>query len=382
MPPSLGLATVTAALVLAALGGAVLGRRLTRRATERRAALECRRLERQALESSARAAWGESLVEALGIVSDEALLRLDAEQLVRWANPVAQELWPCDKEKPLSLTATLGSGAVAPLLAQLPEGEALAEGLELRDRRYRVTALRLAHGGFLLALRDVTQQERLARARRDMLANISHDLRTPLTSIGMLLEGLKPGAAAPPALLYTLRQQVEVLRKLAEDLVQLDRLESGRTPLRLASLPLAGLLAEIRAGALPLLEAAGLSLELDLPAHLSVLADADQLRRVLVNLLDNAVQASAPGGRIRISAAADGVDTVQIAVSDEGSGIPPQDLERIFERFYRGDRARGQSGSGLGLAIVRHIVEGHGGRVSAANNAGRGATVRFNLPLG
>lgn len=376
-PLAIALLTTSAALV-----GALLGQRLAGRSAARRAALEQRRMERHALEALARASRDEAMIEALGAVSDQALLRLDSDQKLRWANAMAQQLWPVDLSRPASLTAALGSGAVAPFLAQLPEGEALAEGLQLRDRRYRVTALRLAQGGFLLALRDVTQQERSARARRDMIANISHDLRTPLTSIGMLLEGLKPDEPPPPALLGTLRRQVEVLRKLAEDLVQLDRLESGRVPLRLSSLPLAGLLGEIRAGAQPVLDAAGLRLDLELPPDLRVLADADQLRRVLVNLLDNAMQASTPGGRILLQASPGGEDTVEIAVQDEGSGIPPHDLARIFERFYRSDRARGQSGSGLGLAIVRHIVEGHGGRVSAANNPERGATVRFSLPLG
>lgn len=139
---------------------------------------------------------------------------------------------------------------------------------------------------------------------------------------------------------------------------------------------------EIRSALRPQLERSGLRLELVAQQDLSVLADADQLRRVLVNLLDNAIQASPSGGRIRVMAARIDAEQVEIHVTDEGSGIPPRDLARVFERSFRGDRARGHSGSGLGLAIVKHIVEGHGGSVSAFNNPVRGATVTFTLPAG
>ena len=321
-------------------------------------------------------------MEGVGAVIDEALIRLDPEHQVLWMNAAAVALWPAELLRQPSLTSVLGSGEVEPILSELPEGEPHSEGLQLRDRRYRVTGLRLAESETLLALRDVTQQERLARARRDMIANISHDLRTPLTSISLLLEALKPEDAPSPAVLATMRQQLAVLRKLAEDLIQLDRIESGRTPLRMASLDLLQLLDEVREALGPQLERSMVRLELAVQARLRVLADAEQLRRVLVNLVDNAVQASPPGGRIRVIANDLGTEQVEVAVIDEGSGIPPHDLERIFERFYRGDRARGRTGSGLGLAIVKHIVEGHGGTVNAANNPVRGATVRFTLPVG
>lgn len=373
---------LTLALVLALLAGIAFGWWRARSQAARIGGLERRRLERQALEAVARATWDEAFAEALGAVSDQALIRLDADRHVLWMNPAAMARWPVDLQRRPSLTSTLGSGGMDGILAELPESEPISEGLLLRDRRYRITALRLGRGEILLALRDITQQERLARARRDMIANISHDLRTPLTSISLLLEALEPGTAPAPTVLATLRQQLDVLRKLAEDLVQLDRIESGRSPLRLASLSLLPLLEEVRAALSPQLERSGVQLELVVGHGLHVLADVEQLRRVLVNLLDNAIQASPSGGRIRVIAAETDNEQVEILVADEGSGIPPLDLSRIFERFYRGDRARVQSGSGLGLAIVKHIVEGHGGTVSAVNNPVRGATVRFTVPHG
>lgn len=370
------------AMAVAALAGAGLGRWHARHLDGRLGALERRRLERHALEAIARATWDEAILDAVGTISDQALLRLDAGRHVLWMNAAAVALWPVDLQRRPSLTSTLGSGALDPIFAELPEDEPVIEALLLRDRRYRVTALRLGKGETLLALRDITQHEQLARARRDMIANISHDLRTPLTSIGLLLESLEPDAAPSAAILVTLRQQLTVLRKLAEDLIHLDRIESGRSPLRLASLPFAPLVEEIRSALRPQLERSGLRLELVAQQDLSVLADADQLRRVLVNLLDNAIQASPSGGRIRVMAARIDAEQVEIHVTDEGSGIPPRDLARVFERSFRGDRARGHSGSGLGLAIVKHIVEGHGGSVSAFNNPVRGATVTFTLPEG
>lgn len=367
---------------LAATVGAVVSWWRTRRGLRQVDALERRRLERQSLEAIARAVRSESLLECLGTVIDEALIRLDSERHVLWMNAAAMTLWPTRLLQRPSLTSVLGSGELEPVLSDLPEGEPLSQGLQLRDRRYRVTGLRMAEGETFLALRDITQQERLARARRDMIANISHDLRTPLTSISLILESLKPADVPSPAVLATMRQQLAVLRKLAEDLIQLDRIESGRMPLRLVSLDLLRLLEEVRAALQPQLEQSAVHMSFEAHTQLRVLADPDQLRRVLVNLVDNAVQASPLGGRIRVIAKDLGAEQVEVAVTDEGSGIPPQDLERIFERFYRGDRARGQTGSGLGLAIVKHIVEGHGGTVSAANNAVRGATVRFTLPSG
>jgi signal transduction histidine kinase len=381
-PTLLGLPGLLLTAVLAAAMGAIGAWWRTGRTLRQDGAVERRRLERQALEAIARAVKAETLLEGVGTVIDEALIRLDRERHVLWMNPAAAALWPAELQRQPSLTSVLGSGELDPILTELPDGEPLSEGLQLRDRRYHVSCLRLAEGETLLALRDITHQERLARARRDMIANISHDLRTPLTSIGLILESLRPDDLPSPAVLATMRQQVAVLRKLAEDLIQLDRIESGRTPLRLARLDLLELLEEVRAALQPQLDQAGVHLELAVRDRIKVLADADQLRRVLVNLVDNAVHASAPGGNIRVVASDQAMEQVEVAVTDDGSGIPPHDLERIFERFYRGDRARGQSGSGLGLAIVKHIVEGHGGTVSATNNAMRGATVRFTLPAG
>ncbi len=376
-------ALLSALLALGAgLLGLVWGQRRGRRRAERAAALALRRLERDALAAVGRAAEAEAVLEGLGQVADLALLRVDAGRRLRWMNQVAGDLWPVDLTRPPSLTSALGSGALDPLLDSLADDQLAIEGVQLRERRFLVGALRLAQGDVLLGLRDTTRQEQLARAGRDLIANVSHDLRTPLTSIGLLVDALEPGRPVPERSAQALRQQVAVLRRLAEDLIQLDRLERGRAPFLLSSQALAPLVEHAAEAFGPQLAQAGLTIDCQIPPGLRVLADPDQLRRVLNNLLENAVQVSPEGGVITLRAAPAADDQVLVQVIDEGSGIPPHDLGRIFERFYRGDRARGQTGSGLGLAIVKHIVEGHGGSVEAANNPERGATVRFSLPAG
>ncbi|MDA8334873.1 MAG: ATP-binding protein [Peptococcaceae bacterium] len=232
--------------------------------------------------------------------------------------------------------------------------------------------------------------ERLNQTRRDFVANVSHELRTPLSVIQGFTEALVDGLARDEAsrqhYLQNILDEVLRLRRLTTDLLDLRRLEQGGWQLEgKDAVYLTELLAGVRETLSPLAAEKGVTVTLTTPpAPLSpVPGNRDRLQQVFVNLLDNAIKATPPGGRVALTAgAADGGRSVEAAVSDTGPGISPADLPLIWERFYKGDKSRTRSGvsTGLGLAIVRAIVEAHGGCVTAVSPPGQGATFRVVLP--
>jgi two-component system phosphate regulon sensor histidine kinase PhoR len=215
------------------------------------------------------------------------------------------------------------------------------------------------------------------------VANISHELRTPLASIRLLVDTLQAGALANPTLasdmLSKINSEVDALSQLARELLDLAMIESGQMPFRLASTSLLDLAQEQVGRFSPQAQQKRLAITVDIPPDLCALADGEMLARVLTNLLHNALKFTPPDGRIDIDARKES-ENVVVSVADTGPGIPREELARIFERFYKVDRARGQSGTGLGLAVARHIIEGHGGRIWAESEPGHGATLRFTLP--
>lgn len=244
----------------------------------------------------------------------------------------------------------------------------------------------LAGGPVLLVLHDLTEVRRLETARRDFVANISHELRTPLASVRALVETLEGGAIEDEAVarhfLGLMREEVEQLTEMVRELLELSRIESGQVPLRLAPIAPYALIERAVARLGPQAERAGQTLVIAPAGDLSpVLADPERVGQVLLNLLHNAIKFTPPGGRITVSAERSG-DAVAITVCDSGRGIDPDDLPRIFERFYKADKARSGGGTGLGLAIAKHLVGAHGGAISARNNtAGPGASFTFTLPV-
>lgn len=241
-----------------------------------------------------------------------------------------------------------------------------------------------------LAFQDVTDLHRLQRARRDFVANISHELRTPLTSLGLLCDALlaSSGDGDDGELVRTIASEVRALTTLVTDMLDLSQIEDGRMPLRLASTRVADLVEQVVTRLKPQAEQRGITLTVEVEPGIQALADADKAGRVLTNLLDNAVKYSYPGGQVRIAGRrspeprADGGD-ILFTVADNGPGIAAADLPRVFERFFKADRARergGGVGAGLGLAIARHLVEAHGGRIWATSVEGQGATFHFTLP--
>lgn len=235
----------------------------------------------------------------------------------------------------------------------------------------------------MVTLQDVSEVQRLGRARRDMVANISHELRTPITSIGLLVETLTKGAyrdaELAPALLGKVALELDTLQQLAQEMLDLAQIESGQSLLRLIPADVAELADAAVTRLAPQAERKRLTLAVAPPPGPRALADPEQVGRVLRNLIHNAIKFAPPGGRIELTWHEDD-EWVTLAVADNGPGIATEDRERVFERFYRADRSRAGEGSGLGLAIARHIVQGHGGRIWVESEYGQGATFRFTLP--
>ncbi|MBC7346383.1 MAG: PAS domain-containing protein [Clostridia bacterium] len=241
--------------------------------------------------------------------------------------------------------------------------------------------------GAVLVLQDVTQVRQLERLRSEFVANVSHELRTPLTSIKGFAETLLEGAAADKGLrqkfLEIIITEANRLHRLIDDLLILSHAENRQFELKRGQADLHQVVAKVEELLLPLAQAKGLALQLDLPPTLpSLPIHEDYLGQILLNLMDNAVKYTPAGGKVTISArVANG--ELEVAVQDTGIGIPAEALPRLFERFFRVDKARSRElgGTGLGLAIVKHLLERHGGRIRVTSAPGKGTRFVFNLPL-
>ncbi len=357
----------------------------------------------------------DELRETIGIISDEraklsailetmgdGLLMIDHAGEVVLANSAAERLLSPVLSRQTSRPQRAVHGRALIEVAHDHELPRLVEGarrrgetssmlLELGAGRRTIRAVAAPVRGVagqpvLLVLQDLTEVRRLETARRDFVANISHELRTPLASLKALVETLDGGAIeeedAARHFLSLMNGEVDHLTQLVRELLELSRIESGQVPLTREPIAPLDLL---HLGVMRLAtqaERAGLLLTIedraDLPA---VFADRDRIGQVLLNLLHNAIKFTAPGGQIIVSAVPQ-EGMVAFAVRDSGTGIDPDDLPRIFERFYKADKARSGGGTGLGLAIAKHLISAHGGILSARNNLdGPGATFTFTLPV-
>ncbi|MFP4346411.1 MAG: ATP-binding protein [Anaerolineales bacterium] len=239
--------------------------------------------------------------------------------------------------------------------------------------------------GYLIILQDLTRIRRLETVRRDFISNISHELRTPLASLNALVETLQDGAITdPPAatrFLTHMAREVSAMTQIVEELLELSRIESGKVPLHVKPTPVSALITPPVERLTPQAERAGLVLSVELPLEIpQVLADAERVQRVVTNLVHNAIKFTPTGGSVTIHAERQG-NKIVIAVEDTGVGIVEQDLPRIFERFYKADRARSGGGTGLGLAIAKHIIQAHGGHIWVESEENHGSTFAFSLPI-
>ena len=335
--------------------------------------------------------------EAILVSMQEGVLALDPQAHVIAMNPAAEELLaiPATQARGRTVQEVIRNVGLQRLLtdavskAEPTMGEIVLRGDEERFLQVTATALRDAAGrdlGMLVVLNDITQLRRLENIRRDFVANVSHELKTPITSIKGFVETLRDGALddRPQAerFLEIVARHADRLHAIIEDLLSLSRMEQSN---QVADIPRP----EVRLG--PIVEAAVLDCSAKAAARqvavmpscasgLRVKANAPLLEQAIVNLLDNAISYSNANGTVWLTARQEN-DEVRIEVRDEGIGIAPEHASRIFERFYRTDKARDRAsgGTGLGLAIVKHIAQIHDGQVSVASEVGQGSTFSLHL---
>ena len=260
-----------------------------------------------------------------------------------------------------------------------------------QERTLMVQALPVSYGedrtGVLAALQDITELRRLERLRQEFVANVSHELKTPLTAIKGYVETLLDGALEDKTnsreFLKIIEEHSRHLALLIDDVLDLSAIEAKRVDYHFEPVVLTDITARLIKGLAPMAKAKDVKVNNRLSDKLPrVRADKDKLAQILMNLIDNAIKFNKTGGQVDISAEVNG-NQVQVSVKDTGAGIASEDLPRVFERFYRADKAHSHdiAGTGLGLAIVKHLVEAHHGTVIAESQSGQGSTFIFTLPV-
>jgi two-component system phosphate regulon sensor histidine kinase PhoR len=240
-------------------------------------------------------------------------------------------------------------------------------------------------GGALLLFQDLSQMRSLQTMRQEFVANVSHDLRTPLAGIKAIVETLQDGAIDDKKIamdfLAKVDAEIDGLTQLVNELMQLSRIESGRDKLEMKPTDINLLLHETVSRLYPQAERQHLIINEQLATDLPALKVDDQrLKQVIINILHNAIKFTAAGGQITVTSQQEGV-TVVVHIADTGIGILEDDLPHIFERFYKADKSRSGAGNGLGLAIAKHIIQAHGGSIWAQSTPGQGSVFSFSLPL-
>jgi two-component system phosphate regulon sensor histidine kinase PhoR len=333
--------------------------------------------------------------EALFNSMAEGLLLLDESGRIQMANRAFGDLFGITTEvRARTIMEALRlhelAGAVETLGKEKPAIEYELKLTRPNERWLQVTGAAIFNGtgerhGTILVFHDLTRLKRLENARKEFVANVSHELRTPLSLIKGYVETLLDGAKDNPEVaskfLQTIDRNAERLKLLIEDLLTISELESGRMKLNSQAVSLRLVLEKVVADFKGRAEAKRVTLRDKVP-NLRLRADPDRLEQVLGNLIDNAIKYGRPEGSVIIGARPVEAGLIEVSVEDDGPGIPADALERVFERFYRVDKARSreQGGTGLGLSIVKHIVQSHGGRVWAKSEVGHGTTFYFTLP--
>ncbi len=359
------------------------------------------------------AAWMDSTIRSLSGERNRssAILRsmvegvavIDAQEKLVFCNRAFSEIWNLDSaavEGHAVIEAVRNSDLLGLIRRALRGEEGLRSDIAIgivQQHHFSVTAtpvLALEGAlagdkptGAVVVLHDVTELRRLERVRHDFVANVSHEFKTPLTAIQGFAETLLSGALEDPRnnrrFLEIIRDHATRLAVLTDDLLKLARIEAGKLEVQFVPVQLGDVIERCAETALLKAGRKKITLETDVPPNLpAVHGDASLLRDVVQNLLDNAVQYTSEGGRVRISATAGPREAI-VTVDDTGIGIPLADQERIFERFYRVDAARSREagGTGLGLSIAKHIVEAHGGRLWVESEVGRGSKFCFSVSL-
>ncbi len=326
----------------------------------------------------------------------EALVVLDVRGRIVLTNRAAETLFGFSRQMiGGTLLEAIRHHEVSAVVARLEKETAILdhelrlEGAQPRVLQVNAVALRDPVGkaaGSLLVFHDMTRLRELEGARQEFVANVSHELRTPLSLIKgaaeTLLDGAKTDPAALDRLLQIIDRHADRLTLLIDDLLLLAKLDSGRMELHPEPAALRPAAQEVFGDLTARALARDVRLENAIPAGLVARADPDRLRQILSNLVDNGIKYGRKGGVLTVSARALAGGLVEVGVKDDGPGIPRDALERVFERFYRVDKARSreQGGTGLGLAIVKHAVQAHGGEVRVESEPGQGTVFYFTLP--
>ena len=322
----------------------------------------------------------------------DGVMIVDADGRVQLLNPAAERIFQIKETAGMgrSIVEVVRYHQLVDLWRKAKGGERESMTLEIGPQhlflQVLVIPLKTAlPGNSMILFQDLTQLRRLETVRRDFISNVSHELRTPLASLKALAETLQEGALEDPpaARRFILRMETEIdnLTQLVNELLELSRIESGKVPLSFHRIKPCDLLRPAFERMSLQAERAGLELSLDCPDNLpAVFADPDRITQVLINLIHNAVKFTPPGGKITVSAYQDH-EQIVFFVRDTGVGIAKKDVDRIFERFYKADRARAGGGTGLGLSIARHMIESHGGSIWAESEEQVGSTFYFSMPV-
>lgn len=332
------------------------------------------------------------IAAVLEVMTDGVII-VDENGKVQLVNSAAENMFGIAHHEALgrSLIEALRHHQIADLWEQCRKsGEMQTAALEIPAHRLYLQCIATPlspalQGNTLLLFQNLTRLRRLETVRQDFISNISHELRTPLASLKALTETLQENAIDdPPAakrFLQRMETELDALTQMVEELLELSRIESGKVPLKMSPTSPSSLIHQAVERLALQAQRANLEITIhcaeDLPP---VLADERRLAQVIVNLLHNAIKFTPAGGKIELRAEHNG-DYMIFSVKDNGIGIPSEDLPRIFERFYKTDRARSGGGTGLGLAIARHLVEAHGGRIWVESLEGQGSTFSFSIPI-
>ncbi|MHB1021195.1 MAG: sensor histidine kinase [Acidobacteriaceae bacterium] len=323
----------------------------------------------------------------------EAVVAVDAAGRIQWTNQIMQGLTGGTVRIGHSLVQTVRDPEVLLCVQNTLEQRMVSEGKVssmVPGRTFEISVAPTPSGGAVAVLHDISEVERVEKTRRDFIANVSHELRTPLTSISGYVETLLDHAETMSPhvqeFLHIILKNATRMNRLTEDLLALARVESGEHKLRPVPVPASTLVEDAVDSMSGLVHDTAVKLEIGSLTEQKVLADYDAIQQVLSNLIENAIKygqtKSSQGGRVIVSAVPhDGM--VEFSVRDFGPGIASQHLDRIFERFYRIDKARSKEsgGTGLGLAIAKHIVQAHRGTIRAASELNLGSTFSFTLPV-
>jgi len=318
----------------------------------------------------------------------DGVIMTDTEGNVSLANRAAEKLLNLKGAKDKPLIEAVRDHEIDELLKLcLRTGSTQAAQYEsgLSKRYLRAIAIPITERGVLLLFQDLTELRNLQTTRRELIGNISHELRTPLAGIKAMVETLHDGAIDDMEVardfLTRIDTEVDRLTQLVAELTELSRIETGEAELRREPVNLNQLAEEVVIQFGPQAERQGLSISRELSAELpAVPVDKGRIRQVIANLVHNAIKFTPAGGRITVTSRVLEASVV-VDIADTGMGIAKEDQARVFERFYKGDKARTGEGTGMGLAIAKHVIEAHGGNIWVESEEGKGSTFSFSLPL-